>query len=48
MEDKTEVAIKFESKSAKSAPQLEHEVEVLNILRGTDAPQGLAECQTQK
>jgi len=43
-EDKMEVAIKFESKSGKSAPQLEHEVEVLNILRGNTSPQGLAEC----
>jgi serine/threonine protein kinase len=44
-EDKKEVAIKFESKSGKSAPQLEHEVEVLSVLRGNGSnPQGVAEC----
>jgi len=43
-EDKQEVAIKFESKSGKSAPQLEHEAEVLNILRAGSQPQGVAEC----
>jgi serine/threonine protein kinase len=47
VEDGLEVAIKFESKSGKSAPQLEHEVEVLNILRAPPppgSPQGFAEC----
>lgn len=46
VEDKVEVAMKFESKSGKSAPQLEHEVEVVSILRppGSPAPQGVAEC----
>lgn len=43
-EDKQEVAIKFESTSGKSAPQLEHEYEVLNILRGNCNPQGIVEC----
>lgn len=43
-EDKQEVAIKFETKSNKSAPQLEHETEVVNILRGGENPQGIAEC----
>lgn len=43
-EDKLEVAIKFEAKSGKSAPQLEHEVEILSILRGGGTPQGIAEC----
>lgn len=43
-EDKQEVAIKFESKTGKSAPQLEHEFDVLNILRGTSSPQGIVEC----
>jgi len=43
-EDKREVAVKFESKSAKSAPQLEHEVEVLSVLRSGGSPQGVAEC----
>lgn len=40
---KLEVAIKFENREAKSAPQLEHETEVLNELRGTSSPQGIAE-----
>jgi serine/threonine protein kinase len=39
------VAIKFENKQGKSAPQLEHEVEVLNALRnGIPNLQGVAEC----
>jgi len=40
-----EVAIKFENKQGKSAPQLEHEVEVLGALRaGQPNLQGVAEC----
>jgi len=40
------VAIKFESREAKSAPQLEHEVEVVNALRlnVSPPPQGICEC----
>mmetsp|Transcript_92110 Transcript_92110/g.173610 ORF Transcript_92110/g.173610 Transcript_92110/m.173610 type:complete len:343 (+) Transcript_92110:160-1188(+) len=48
VEDKEEVAIKFESVSSKSAPQLEHEVEVLNKLNAIKdsevAPQGIVKC----
>jgi serine/threonine protein kinase len=42
--DDVECAIKVEQKSGKSAPQLEHEAEVLNLLRGDASPQGIAEC----
>jgi len=45
-ETKTEVAIKFESRDAKSAPQLEHEVGVIRTLTAdaNPAPQGVVEC----
>lgn len=43
VEDKQEVAIKFESKSGKSAPQLQHEADVINILREGSNPQGIAQ-----
>jgi len=39
-----EVAIKFESRQVKSAPQLEHEVEVITALRQNSSPQGVVEC----
>mmetsp|Transcript_63364 Transcript_63364/g.100421 ORF Transcript_63364/g.100421 Transcript_63364/m.100421 type:complete len:353 (-) Transcript_63364:495-1553(-) len=42
-----QVAIKFEPKACKSAPQLEHEVEVLRLLNppgGANPPQGVVEC----
>jgi len=43
---KLEVAIKFESRDAKSAPQLEHEVGVIRTLTAdmNPAPQGVVEC----
>lgn len=44
LEDKEEVAIKFESINSKSAPQLEHEVEVLRVLNQGGAPQGIVKC----
>jgi casein kinase 1 len=42
---KLEVAIKFENREAKAAPQLEHETEVVNELRAnvSPPPQGIAE-----
>lgn len=45
-EDKQEVAIKFESRDVKSAPQLEHESEVIKILTAAakTQPQGVVEC----
>jgi serine/threonine protein kinase len=44
-QSKLDVAIKFENREAKSAPQLEHETEVLNELRAnvSPPPQGIAE-----
>lgn len=43
---KKEAAIKFESREAKCAPQLQHETEVVNALRlnVSPPPQGVAEC----
>jgi serine/threonine protein kinase len=43
--DGSDVAIKFETKQGKSAPQLEHEMEVLSNLRaGYETIQGIVEC----
>lgn len=44
VEDQHEVAIKFESTGSKSAPQLEHEVEVLKVLNAGAEPQGIVKC----
>lgn len=43
-ETKEEVAVKFENRLAISSPQLEHEVEVLNLVKQSGSPQGFAEC----
>jgi len=45
-ETKAEIAIKVESRDVKSAPQLEHEVDVIKALtvNMTPMPQGIVEC----
>jgi casein kinase 1 len=45
-ETKSDVAVKFESRDVRSAPQLEHEADVVKMLSANTKPhpQGIAEC----